>query len=115
VLISVTCLFQAFVFMIPHWVTYLIMVVYLLSVTAYILLAKKSVAAFPLIIVSVILLLALEVFMLVVLAFSLILLMLLVYSMVTIVLLLIYEIPKKLKQQRNYERAEKEKWDSVLN
>jgi len=115
VLISATCLFQAFVFMIPHWITYLIIVVYILSITAFVLLAKKSTIAFPLIISSIVLLLALEVFMFIALAFSLVLLMLLVYSMVTIVLLLLYEMPKKIRKQKNYEKAERERWDSILN
>ena len=115
ILLSATCLVQLFVFMIPHWITYTIMLVYLLSITGFVLLARKSPAAYPIILTSTILLFLLESMMFLLLTFSLVLLILLMYSIVITVLMLTNEIQKRLKEKKIFEKAEKDKWNSLLN
>ena len=115
ILISVTCLIQAFIFMPPHWITYTIILVYLVSITGFILLARKSVRAFPTILAATIFLFLLEALLLVLLTFSLVLLILLLYSIVIVALMLTNEIQKKLQEKKRFEKEEKEKWDGILN
>ena len=114
ILISVTCLIQSFIFMPPHWITYIIIFCYLVSITGFVLLTRKSASALPVILTATILLFLLEALLLVLLTFSLVLLILLLYSIVTVVLMIVNEIQKKLKEKMRFEKAEKEKWDGIL-
>ncbi|CAN5718045.1 hypothetical protein BH11BAC4_BH11BAC4_21540 [soil metagenome] len=114
ILISASCMGQLFYFMIPHWISYTIIFVYILSITGFVQLTGKSVYAFPFLIASTILLLILEALMLALLTFSLVLLILLMYSIVITVLIFTNEIQKKLKQKKLFEKEEKEKWSSLL-
>ncbi len=113
VLISLTCLVQHIIFMIPHWITYSVIIVYLLSITGFTLLAKKSSVAFWFISASTILVLVVEAFMILTLTFSLVLLMLLIYSVLMAILIRILGIQDQLKLKEKNEKEEKEKWDKI--
>lgn len=115
VLISATCLIQHIVFMIPGWLTYSIILVYLLSITGFIFLAKRSVSAYLIIFIGTILIFLVEALMILELTFSLVLLILLIYSVVIIVFMNIDGVQKQLKQKEMNEKAEKEKWNSIIN
>jgi hypothetical protein len=115
VLISATCLIQHIVFMVPGWLTYSIIFVYLLSITGFTLLARRSAKAYLLILISTILIFLVEVLMIVELTFSLVLLIQLIYSVMMIVFMNIDGIQKQLKRKEMNEKAEKEKWNGLIN
>ena len=63
VLISLACLIQFLFFMVPQWISFGIIGVYVLCITGCILLMKKSVIALRVLMASAILVFALEVLM----------------------------------------------------
>lgn len=115
VLISLTCLIQHIVFMIPAWVNYAVIAVYFLSITGFILLAKRSSKAYLIILISSILIFLVTALMILSFVFSLVLLILLIYSILMIVFMKVNDIPKQLHQKEKAERAEREKWDGIIN
>lgn len=114
VLLSIACLVQHLVFMLPHWITYTITGVYILSIVSFILLAKKNAVAPLLLIISAILVLLLEVFMTLALAFSLVLVMLLVYLFVINILMYAGGTPKQLKRRHTALKEEEAEWNKRL-
>lgn len=114
-LISATCLIQHIIFMVPGWLTYSIIFVYLLSITGFTLLARRSARAYLLIFISTILIFLVEVLMIVELTFSLVLLIQLIYSVMIIVFMNIDGIQKQLKKKEMNEKAEREKWNGLIN
>ncbi len=113
-LLSITCLVQHLVFMLPHWITYTITGVYILSIVSFILLAKKNATAPLLLVISAFLILLLEVFMTLALAFSLVLVMLLVYLVVIDAVLYIGGSAKQLKKRSTALKEEAAEWDRRL-
>ena len=113
-LISITCLVQHLVFMIPHWITYSIAGVYILCITGFILLAKKNASAPLLLLISAVLVLLLEVFMTLALAFSLVLLLLLVYMVVINAVLYGGDTAKQLRKRNAALKEEAAQWDRLL-
>jgi hypothetical protein len=110
VLLAITCLIQHLLLMLPHWITYSMVVGYLLSMAGYFLLARRSPHAFIVIIISSVWVMASAVLMLVSLVFSLVLILLLVYSVVTIVLMAMNDLQKKIKSKALAEKMERESW-----
>ena len=114
VMISTTCLAQHLFFMIPHWITFIATAVYILCIAGFVLLMKKSVAAFRILIISVVLVFLLEAFMLFTLTFSLVLLLLLFYVLTIVMLLYTGDIPNHLKQKLIDEQEEAAKWSGII-
>jgi flagellar biosynthesis protein FlhB len=113
-LISLTCLVQHMVFMLPNWITYAIIGVYILSIVSFILLAKKNATAPLLLVISAVLILLLEVFMTLAVAFSLVLVLLLVYLVVIDAVLYIGGTAKQLKKRSTAIKEEAAHWDNLL-
>jgi predicted membrane protein len=113
-MLSVACLIQHIVFMIPHWISFSIIPVYVLSIAGYILLMKKSVSALPLLLISAILVFLLEALLLFSLTFSLVLFLLLIYSIVIVVLFFTGNMQKQLRKKALAEKEDAEKWNGVL-
>jgi hypothetical protein len=114
VLISLSCLIQHFIFVIPNWISNSIIPAYCLCIVGFILLAKKKAIAPKLLLVSSILVLVVEVLITFSFAFSLIILILLIYLIVIVVILLAGDISEKLKQKAIGEKAEADKWEGIL-
>lgn len=114
VLISVACLVQHMVFMIPGWITYSIIAVYILCITGFILLMKKMPNAPLLLFISAVLILLLGVFMTLMLAFSLVLLLLLLYLIVICAVLYGGTTAVQLKKRSVALKEEAAKWNNIL-
>lgn len=115
VLISLTCLFQHFYFMIPGWVTYSIIIVYLSALAGFILLMRKSPSAFGVLLISGILILALESFMILAKTYSLVLLLLLIYTVIIIALMYTSaELQKNLRRRHIAKKADEAEWEGKL-
>jgi len=114
VMMSIACLAQHLFFMIPHWITFTIIAVYLLCIAGFVMLMKKSVVALRILFISSILVFLLEAFMLLTLTFSLVLLLLLIYLVIAVVLLYTDGVQKKLKEKMIAEKEEAAKWDGIL-
>jgi predicted membrane protein len=114
VMIAVACLIQHMIFMIPGWVTFSVIGIYILCITGFALLMKKSVIALRLLFISVILIFLLEVFMILSLAFSLVLLLLLIYLLIVVVVLYMGETQKQLRQKTIAEKEEATKWNGIV-
>jgi len=113
-LLSLTCLIQQLVFMIPHWITYSMMGIYILPVTSFVLLMKKKATAPSLILVSMILIFLLEVFLILSLTFSLVVLLLFLYLVVMVALMYSGNIVSQLKRKDRVEKEEAAKWNGVI-
>lgn len=114
VLISVACLVQHMVFMIPHWITFAIIAVYLLCITGFALLMKKMPAAPLLLVISAVLILLLGVFMMLALAFSLVLMLLLIYLIVISAVLYGGTTAVQLKKRSIALKEEAAKWNNII-
>ena len=113
-MISAACLIQHLMFMIPHWITFTIIVVYVLCIAGFVLLMKKALVAPRILFISVVLVFLLEALMILTLTFSLVLLILLVYLTVIVALLYTGEIPRQLKQKSIAEKEEEAKWNGIV-
>jgi ABC-type multidrug transport system fused ATPase/permease subunit len=114
VLISLACLMQHVIFMIPNWVTISVIFVYCLCIVGFVLLAKKKVVAPKLLLTSGILVLVVEIVMTFSFTFSLIILILLIYLIVIVVISLAGGLSEKLKQKALEEKEEANKWEGIL-
>jgi hypothetical protein len=114
VLISLTCLIQHMVFMLPHWIMFVIVGVYIFCITAFILLMKKIQTAPLLLLINAGLIFLIEVFMIFSLAFSPVIIILLLYVIVITVVLYMGTIPAQLKKRSIALKEDNAQWDSVL-
>jgi hypothetical protein len=114
ILISVACLIQHMVFMIPNWITLSIIGVYILCIAGFVLLMKKSVIALRVLFASTILVFLLEVFMIFSLAFSLILLLLFLYVLIIVLLLYMGDTQQQLKKIAIAKKEEAARWDGIV-
>jgi hypothetical protein len=114
VMITGATLIQHMIFMIPGVVTIAVIAVYILTVTGFILLMRKSLVALPLLLISAVLVLLTEVFMILSLAFSLMVFILLLYLIVVVTLLYSGEIQKQLKKKYLEEKEEAAKWNGIV-
>lgn len=113
-LISLACLGQHLVFMIPSWITFSIIAVYVLCISGFILLMKKIAAAPLLLAISGILILLLGIFMTITLTFSLVLWLLLLYLIVICAVLYGGTTATQLKKRSIALREEAAKWDNII-
>lgn len=114
VMISIACLIQHMFFMIPGWITFTIIGVYILCITGFVLLMRKSAVALRLLFISAILIFLLEGFMILSLAFSLVLLILLVYLLIIVALLYSGDAQKELRKKAIAEKEEAAKWNGIV-
>jgi len=111
---SLLALFQHLVIMIPFWLTYLMLLVYCVSIMSFISLIQKKKSAPIFLIFSSVILVLLLLFQLVSTVFSLIVILLTIYSLVVTTFLFVSEIPPKLKSNFHYTKEEKEFWSNKL-
>ncbi len=114
VLISFTCLFQHMVFMLPHWVMFVIIGVYSFCIAAFILLMKKAAIAPLLLLINAGLIFLIEIFMIFSLAFSPVIIILLIYIIVITIVLYMGTIPAQLKKRSLALKEEDALWNNVL-
>jgi Ca2+/Na+ antiporter len=114
VMTAAACLVQIMVVMLPHWIPFTLIAVYIFCITSFVLLMKKSAMAFRLLFISTILIFLMEVLMFFALTFSLVLFVLLVYLLVVVVLLYMGTIPKRLQQKSIAEKEEAAKWNGIV-
>ena len=114
ILISLTCLFQNFIFFNPHWFTYLLMFAFILAITAFSLLIAHVRAA-PVLLIITSVLVALGLLALVLAAvISLIVVFLFIYSIVITSILYAEGFPEKFRQKVRADRAEQELWRNKI-
>jgi hypothetical protein len=114
VLISSICLIQHMVFMIPDWITFTIIGVYILCIAGFILLMKKMWLSPLILAISCSLIFILEIFMILSLAFSLVLVLLLIYLLIITVLLYVDGIASQLKKKNIAVKEEAATWSDIL-
>lgn len=114
VMITGATLIQHMIFMIPGWITINIIAVYILAITGFVLLMRKSVSALLLLLISAVLVLLTEAFMILSLAFSLMVFILLLYLIVVVALLYTGQIQKQLKKKYLAEKEEAAKWNGIV-
>lgn len=113
-LITLTCLVQQFIFMEPHWISYSIGLTYLVSLTGFFLLTRKSSWAFPLLLAGSIMTFMMETLTIILMTFSLVLLILLVYLTVSTTLLTMDGIHKRIIKQRKQNLKEAQEWEQAV-
>ena len=114
VMISITCLIQMMIVMNPHWIPFTIIGIYILCITAFVLLTKKSIHALRLLFISSILVFFMEGFMILSSTFSLVLLILLIYLIVIVALLYTGTIPQQIKKKNIAVLEEEQQWNNIL-
>ena len=112
--LTLACLVQILFYMLPHWINYLIIVLYIFVLVSYILLIKKKSISFLLLLIGTILIFVLEALALRFSIYSTLLLILSVYCVVAVVLLYMSDALKKLKMKNLDDRMEKDKWEDIL-
>jgi predicted neutral ceramidase superfamily lipid hydrolase len=113
-LLATTCLVQHMAITRDHWITYVMMLIYIFSILGFVLLALKKVSAPILLIVSAVLVLIAELILIRNFVFSLVVLLLFLYSTVIVVSLYVEQLPKKLKEQALAEKIENEMWKDKI-
>ena len=113
-MLSLTSLVQHFMYTLPHWITALIAMFYVFSITSYVLLTSQHRMAPILLIWNSGFLLLLNIILLRVGIISLVVLLLFLYSVIIIVVLFINHFPLKLKNRALTIRAEKDFWKDML-
>ncbi len=114
VLISIACLIQYMIFMVPGWITVVIILVYILCITGFVLLMKKNAAAPLLLLLSAVLTFLVEILMMLSLAFSLVLVLLLLYLCAVTAVVYIDETAAQLKKRSIALKQDAAAWDNVL-
>lgn len=110
VLLSLTCLIQHFVIAIPHWVTFMVTLVYLFTITSFALLALQKAAAPVMLIISSVMVFMTEAFLMITGLFSLVVILLFIYCIVITIVVYMDGIPKKLSAEAAKQRAERNEW-----
>lgn len=113
-LISLACLMQFLFFMEPHWISIGVIAVYILCITGFILLMKKSVFALRVLFISGILIFLVELLLKLFHTYSLVLVLLLIYLTVIVLLLFTGETQKQLRKKSIAQKKEMEKWDGII-
>lgn len=114
VLLSITCLIQHLVFMVPGWLTYSILIVYCMAIAGFVMLARKSHQAFWLLLAAAILLFIVTAFMILIKAFSLVVPLLLIYTVIIVAVLSLNGIQPSLKEKWLHQKSEDEKWNGII-
>jgi hypothetical protein len=120
VVLAIACLFQNLYISPGHWITLVVTAIFLSSITAFILLVRKSTAAFLCVCISALLLfgymilLIVAIFVLQLLIFSWIFLILLVYNITIAIVIFAKDIPSKLVLRKQTLLAEEAYWYEKL-
>ncbi len=114
VLLSATCLIQHFIFVIPTWISHLIIIPYLLTIATFTMLALQKAVAPLLLIISTVFILVVTLLWLLGGSFSLVLLLLLLYSVIITIFIYIEQIQHPLKQKQRLEKEEDQLWKGKL-
>lgn len=110
ILLSLTCLIQHLVAAIPNKITNPMIPVYILCITAFLLLALLKPVALYFLFAGALLTLVIEWRYITHYAFSLVVLLLFLYHVIMIVLLLTEQIPQRLIRIRQLKEAEEAEW-----
>lgn len=108
--IAVVTLLQHLYFMNPVWVAYVMIVVYCLTITSFVLLALKKRIAPVVLIVASSLLFLITIYCLLAITFSLLVTTLMLYSTAITIALYIEEMPAKLQQHYLYKKSNLDFW-----
>lgn len=114
VLLSLTCLVQHLIAAIPNAITNPMIPVYLLTASAFGLLALLKSAALYLMIPGALLTLVIEWRFITHYAFSLVVLLLFLYLVVMIVILLTEQIPQRIRKMEQLKKAEEKEWEGKI-
>ncbi len=114
VLITGASLIQHFIFMIPGWLTYLMILFYLFIIFSFALLASQKVIASVLLIISSVLALGIAVVFILSGTFSPIVIIMLIYCIVITIYLYMENIQEKLLRKQSLERAEEDLWKGKI-
>lgn len=114
ILLSATCLIQNFIYFRPHFITALLIFVYILSIAAFSLLAAQHVVAPLLLIITGSILFLCEGLLILAGVFSLVVILLFIYVTVIAAVLYIDGFPGKLRQKALASRAEKDLWKGKI-
>ena len=113
-LIAITCLIQHIVITRMHWITFVMMALYLFSIVAFVTLTLLKGFSPLLLIASTVVIFGMEVFHLFSHLFSLILVSFLIYHFVLLAILFMGTIPQKLKYREAVLRAEELAWQDKI-
>jgi hypothetical protein len=113
-LIGATCVIQHLAITRDHWVTLMILLFYLFSITSFILLALQKRDAPILLIISAVFSFAAEIILLKSYVFSLIVLLLFLYTAIIIIILYMDKIPARLRDKAMLANAEKQAWEGKI-
>jgi hypothetical protein len=114
VMLSLTCLIQLMIIGTTHWMVAVLLLIYLVPITAFTCLALQKPIAPVLLIISSVLVLAAEIAWIRAQQFSLVVLLLLLYNIVAVVFVYVEQVPQKLKQKRLAEKAEASLWEGKI-
>lgn len=109
-LLTACCLIQHLYFMLPHWISFSIIAVYIITIVGFTLLMRKSGAAFVVLLISAALVFLVEVTMIITLTFSLILIFLLLYVIIAVALGYASGVPANLRAQSVAKAADEAEW-----
>lgn len=113
-LLALTCLIQHIVITRAHWITFMMLGIYIFVITAFVLLALQKSAAPVLLIIAASLSFIAEVILIRNGVFSLAVLLLFIYNVVIVVIIYMEEIPLLLKQKSLAMKAEEELWKDKI-
>jgi hypothetical protein len=110
VLLGVTCLIQLIAITREHWLTFVLLGSYLFSIASMVLLAMQRAISPILLIVSSVLVFAINVILILLGVFSLIAFIYLIYLVAIITVLFVGQYPSRMRAMALARRAEEKEW-----
>ena len=114
VLIALTCLIQHIAITRAHWITFMMVGIYLFIITAFVMIALQKVMAPILLIIAAVFSLIAELILIMNDVFSLAVVVLLIYTVVIVVVMYLENIPGLLKQKAVLLKAEEDLWKDKI-
>lgn len=114
VLISVTTLFQMFIYGSENWMAFSVILSVVFSITAFSFLMTRNRFTLPLLLSNTILFLLINILFLITLSFSLLIVILFLYSIIILTIFWAGGIPTYLKQMHQYKKQEELEWQKKL-
>lgn len=114
ILLTLTCLIQHLVVARSVWLSYVMLIAYVMALVSFLLLALLKHIAPWMVIVSGVLAIGLQMIWMMSGLFSLTVLMLFIYHVIIIVMLFTEQIPARLNEKRRLEIQEEMEWYSKL-
>lgn len=115
VLMSAVSLFQMFAVGSENWLAFAVILVELISITAFSFLMAKSRFTLPILFISTVLVLLMNILFIVTLSFSLIIVFLLIYSIVILSIFWANGYTSYLKQRYAYKKKEEQEWQNKFS